>query len=189
MKLRKITATICTLFTIILLASCGTATPEATVDSYMKACISLDAEKMNEFLPTGNTSEIPKDDDTYTNLFKRLKYKIGSSTIDGDTATVQITITALDMKTIMGEMIADLFGQAMSHIGDDSFDSDAYSKNLLSEKMSAEDAPTVTNDAVVNLEKNADGKWVISSEEKNSEFINALTGDLMSIADSLGFDE
>lgn len=189
MKLRKIAATLCTLFTIVLLTSCGTATPEATVDGYMKACINLDAEKMNEFLPTGNTSEIPKDDDTYTNLFKRLKYKIGSSTIDGDTATVQITITALDMKTIMGEMIADLFGQAMSHIGDDSFDSDAYSKNLLSEKMSAEDAPTVTNDAVVNLEKNADGKWVISSEEKNSEFINALTGDLMSIADSLGFDE
>lgn len=189
MKLRKIVTALFMLLTIVLLASCGTATPEATVDGYMKACIALDAEKMNEFIPNGNTSEIPKDDDTYTNLFKRLKYKIGSSAIDGDTATVQITITALDMKTIMGGMIADLFGQAMSHIGDDSFDSDAYLKNLLSEKMSAEDAPTVTNDVYVNLEKNDSGKWIISSEEKNSEFINALTGGLMSMADSFKWDE
>ena len=44
------------------------------------------------------------------------------------------------MKTIMGEIISDLIGQAFSHIGDDSFDSDAYANELLAEKMNAEDA-------------------------------------------------
>lgn len=189
MKTRKSTLIICILVTLALLVSCGAATPEATVDGYLKACINLDSAKMNEYFPSNDAAEISTDGDNFTNLMKRLKYKINGSEVSGDTATVEVTITALDMKTIMGEIVSDLLGQAFTHIGDEDFDSEAYMNELLSEKMSAEDAPTVTNDVTVNLEKDASGKWIISSEEKNIDFLNALTGDLMSIADSFGVND
>ena len=183
MKNRILSLIVCALFAVTLLFSCGERTPEATVDGYMKACVEFDREKMNEFFPTGaEDQDTQVDDDTYTIMFKRIKYGIGTSEITGDTATVNVTITTLDMKTIMGEIISDLIGQAFSHIGDDSFDSDAYANELLAEKMNAEDAPTVTNEAVVNLNKDGSGKWIISDESQNTDFIDALTGGLMSMS-------
>lgn len=185
MKSRKIALFLFTIFTFTLLTACGStvATPEATLDGYMTAWVNLDSAKMNEYFPSGNQEEIP-DDDTYTNLPKRTKYTIGAAETDGDTATVKITITTLDMKTIMGEVISELMGQALSHMGDDSFDSEAYTNELLSKKMSAEDAPMTTKEVTAYLEKDTDGKWILSAEDKNTDFINALTGDLMTIADS-----
>ena len=53
--------------------------------------------------------------------------------------------------------------------------------------MNAEDAPTVTNEAVVNLNKDGSGKWIISDESQNTDFIDALTGGLMSMSGM--FDE
>ena len=165
----------------LLLTACGSASPDATVNGFLKACVALDIEKMNEYCPSIATDPIPVEENAYADYFKKLKYEVGDFLTTDTTAVVSVTITAIDLKTIMGSIIADLFGQALTHIGDESFDSDAYANELLAKEINAEDAPTVTNTVNVNLEKNDSGKWIISEESENPEFFDAICGGILSL--------
>ena len=166
---------------VLTLASCGAQNdPKSTVDAYMKACQKLDGEKMEEYFP-GQGSAIDEEayGDSESDFFSRITYKLEDTAIDGDKATQKLQITTVDMATIMAEVISESATEMLSHLGDSEFDSDTFINELLREKMSSPDAKLITTTVTVNLEKNADGKWIISAPEQNIEFLNALSGGIV----------
>lgn len=183
----KIITIIMAAIIVFTLASCGAqGDPKGTVDAYMKAYQKLDAEKMEECFP-GQGASIDEETYGYSDFFSRITYELEDTTQDGDKATQKIKITTVDMAALMTEIIAEAATEMLSHLGDSDFDSDAYMSELLREKMSSPDAKLITSTVTVNLEKNADGKWIISAPEQNGEFLNALSGGLVtSLSDSLG---
>ena len=59
--------------------------------------------------------------------------------------------------------------------------------DTLAEKLSNPDAKLITTTVTVNLEKNSDGKWIISSPDQNAEFLDALSGGIVnSLTTTLG---
>lgn len=185
---RKILSVVLAVIFMFALASCGASDPKGVVDSYMKACQKLDTEKMYEYFP-GQGASIENDalGESDIDFFSRITYELGETSVDGDKATQKIQITTVDMATIMTELVTELTAEMLTNLGDSEFDSEAYVNELLAEKLSNPDAKLITTTVTVNLEKNSDGKWIISSPDQNAEFLDALSGGIVnSLATTLG---
>ena len=185
---RKILSVVLAVIFMFALASCGASDPKGAVDSYMKACQKLDTEKMYEYFPGQGTS-IENDalGESDIDFFSRITYELGETSVDGDKATQKIQITTVDMATIMTELVTELTAEMLTNLGDSEFDSEAYVNELLAEKLSNPDAKLITTTVTVNLEKNSDGKWIISSPDQNAEFLDALSGGIVnSLTTTLG---
>ena len=177
---RKILSVVLAVIFMFALASCGASDPKGVVDSYMKACQKLDTEKMYEYFP-GQGASIENDalGESDIDFFSRITYELGETSVDGDKATQKIQITTVDMTTIMTELVTELTAEMLTNLGDSEFDSEAYVNELLAEKLSNPDAKLITTTVTVNLEKNSDGKWIISSPDQNAEFLDALSGGIV----------
>lgn len=185
---RKILSVVLAVIFMFALASCGASDPKGVVDAYMKACQKLDVEKMEEYFPgQGSTLDREAYGESDSDFFSRITYELGETAVDGDKATQKIQITTVDMAAIMTELITELTAEMMTNLGDSEFDSVAYLNELLAEKLSNPDAKLITTTVTVNLEKNSDGKWIISSPDQNAEFLDALSGGIVnSLTTTLG---
>ena len=172
------------------LSGCQKSSPEAAVKGFMEAVKTMDSDEMAKYcVDDGSGSELPASDDEDAQfimpIFKSLTYKIVSTEKPDDVAAVTLEITTLNAKDAITSLLSELMLTALSHMGDDDFDEDAYYAQRIEEALSREDLDTVTTTVVLDLVKSEDGEWLVTGLDDNSEFLDAMTGGLLSAFNSL----
>src|SRR5699024_6523434 len=105
------------------------------------------------------------------------EYVIGDETIDGENATVEVTIKTYPLGDIFEDVFTSLISQIMS---DPTMDVDTAMSDLLIEKISAAEKTyeqTVTVDLVMS-----DGQWQVQT---NDDIVNALSGGMNDFANNM----
>ncbi|MHC1721581.1 MAG: hypothetical protein AB9836_00100 [Aminipila sp.] len=182
-------------------------TPTDVANSYLSALKTEDAEQMSK-LYAGEVSdmsfETASDDmsdsyseeflETLVSKFKSFEYKTSNEVIDGDKATVDVTIKTYKIgdafKTAISSYIQEGLALAFSGASDEEMNTlmeDQFNKAINEATFDYEST------VQLSLTKTEDG-WIIDEfDENNPEVFNALTGGLIDAiteyAESFGADE
>ncbi len=168
----------------LVATGCGkTASPEEVVTNGLTAVKNIDTENMSTYFDSedlfGADFELNREDESTKLLVDKLAFKVVSSKIDGDTATVTTEITNIDMSYVMGEFLSQAITAVFENAGSEEEiseeDFDAKTEQILLDIMGDVDVQTTTLTADISLVK-VDGKWKISVDET---FQNALFGGLI----------
>lgn len=180
---------------VLTFAACGNSgpKPEEAVTAGLDAFKNMDTAAMAvyfedaEDLPTAD--EISAEEkEQYDLLMKHLTYTIKESKVDKDTATVTVDITNLDMNEVMTQYMGKVMEMAIAEQAkapEEQMNEDQITEavtKLLYDVMGAADAPVKTRTVDITLHK-VDKAWKMVADD---ELGNALTGDLLTIADQLG---
>ena len=115
----------------------------------------------------------------YAALYSRFEYEMGDVSVDGDTATVTLSVTNVDV----GEALSNFERYAMEWMyseealeivmtqGEDAYV--AAGMRLLVDALSDEGLGTVTEDVSIELRRDSDGSWRLADED---EAARALLG-------------
>ena len=148
-------------------------TPEKFLGAAMVALKNGDFATYKSIQPVDTSNTNASDQETFSTVFKKMTYEMSNAVITDNTAKVPVSITTIDMKTIMTNYLTTAF----SNLFNKDFDADAY----LKEAMAAEDAKTATLTATVPMIK-TDGVWKVDSSADTTEFVNAISGGLYDYA-------
>lgn len=174
---------------LMSITACGGQKPDEAVKGFFNALNKNDFKTVATFL-NNNSKKLSNDNEDGSKIIKKIfpkvKYKIISSTISGNTAKVKASITAPDLVKITNKMANDtmptIFEDAMSGNVDENKEKklveDYYIKSL-----SAKNVAMTSNEVNIELVKDANKKeWRIKS---NDALANAITGNLEKAADAL----
>lgn len=165
--MKKITALLlCLSVLVCLLAACGTVSPKAALDKQFSALKEGNYTELGIFASGDSFTE--EDQTMMKAMFKKLSYKLGDETVDGDKATVNASISMVDIS----EIFTNYLMEAFSHMSDtEEWDAD---ETAFYDMIAAEDAPAKDFDVQVHMTKTEDG-WAVD-EKGNDDLINAITG-------------
>lgn len=138
-----------------------------------------EAEASEDTETEENINELA-DDEMVKLIFSHMTYKIISSEINGDTATVTVDITNKDAATAFGNAFVAVLALAFSGASDEEIDS-AFS-SAFAESFESDENESVTSTVVINL-KMIDGKWMV--DPNNDAFLDAICGGLISAVDEI----
>ena len=177
---------------VTLLVACGSsaAKPEDVVSGYLDATKAMDTAKINQYLVSDGSSEedsssqSPESEEIGKLITANMQYKIVSSNVAEDTATVTTEITNIDMSTVMQEVIQQAFADAMS--GElSSGEGESHTLEVMKASVEKHKDDTVTTSVNVQLKK-VDGAWKI---EPDAAFMSAVTGSLQGSGETDGSGE
>ena len=191
-KIKSIIAVVLTLVLVFSLTGCGEIKKaETSVKRMYTAFKNLDFEEAQKYV---NVDDITNGENSNDNaeavmnaIFGNLNYEIVlSEKVDDSTVIVKTSITATDMKPVMGEF----FTQAMQYAFSTAFSDTQPSEEEQNKKMeeilvecaSKPDLATVTNEVDIKVVKNENKEWKIEADDT---FVNAVLGGLMDAAKSL----
>lgn len=195
-------ASICLIFLSLLSAcSLGTEKPDKVVSNSLNALKKLDEKEMKKYftyeeLMDFKDIEEEETEDAFTDkeiqklFFNNFKFKIKSTSIKDDTATVKTDITNLDMKNIMQLYFAEALQLAFGNFftGDKAISEEELEKQMaeiLIKNMTKEDNKMVTTTVDIKLTKK-DNKWKI---QLDNTLQDAITGGMLTAVNSLDSDE
>ena len=165
--MKKIAVVLLALMMCFALAACGTPSPSDAVAAELD--VAKDDPDMfadsTAFTDAGLSQEAS---DILYEKFLDFEYVIGDETIDGENATVEVTIKTYPLGDIFEDVFTSLISQIMS---DPTMDVDTAMSDLLIEKINAAEKTyeqTVTLDLVMS-----DGQWQVQT---NDDIVNALSG-------------
>ena len=144
-------------------------TPEEAVANALNAIKQLDQETMERYFPyDGPVADLEEDEEELAKLLVgNISFNIISSSVDGDSATVEAEITNINMGVILGEFLEQAMGLAMgSAFAGAEPPSDEEIEQLLHDLLKRPDNEMVTTTVTINLTKNdyVDG-WIINSDD------------------------
>lgn len=156
---------------------------EESVTGFFKALSEADLKTVETYCASdsGNFKFTdPKEEKLVKLMFSKTECEILSSVEEGDTATVKVKVTNMDLQKIFEEMFGKIFEEAFDSAleGGEVSDEDSEEKIMkyLEESMSKPDAPVLTNEFDITLNKDNGKKiWVIKD---NEALMNNLTGNL-----------
>ena len=161
---------------LFAITACNSNTPEKSLEKMLNALKKGDLETLvalqgNE----GAANELSDEEkDLYKAMYGNLKFKIGKAEIEDEKATVEIEVTMIDMSKIMTKTMTEAMKGNVTDVN-------AYMEDLIKDK----NAETTTLRAKVPMELK-DGKWVIDQDGDTTDFLNAITGGMMSSLGGLG---
>lgn len=177
---------------MISLAGCGgRESAEDVVKNAIEALKSYDTEKISAYW--GGDSAIAEGDGQESEemlqaIFEGITYEIVSSKEEETTASVEVKISNLDMSSVMGDTISELFvkllgdsfsgGEQMSEEEQEQLFNDTFL-----EKLKSGEYETVEKTVTVSLTL-TDKKWTI--DQDNNEAYDALTGGMLTYAETMG---
>ncbi len=168
------------MISIFLLVGCGGEKPTAAVSNYLDSLKGLDFEKAGAYIQgEEKVIEVKPEEEVYLEpMMQKLSYKeVKEVSQEEDKAVVSVKITSLNMSSIITKTFSELiplaFASAFSEDQSEE-DMDKLAEQYLMDAISDENAPTVTTEVNINLQKQ-DGTWKIVPDDN---FINALTGNL-----------
>lgn len=188
---KKISAVILAAALILSMSACGTPSPTETADTFMTAIKAQDSETVKSVYEdetfdmieeTGNQS----DDAFEGTLDKSLEtkiydfdYTLSDEKIDGDKATVKVTITTYALGTAIEDFMTEYFTQALtlSFSGASDEKIEKLSETLLTKHIEKAEKD-YTGTADIHLTKKGD-EWQIDEFDDDGEFINAITGGIV----------
>ena len=203
---RKLLVITATMVMIAVLSGCGPKipTPTETTDSFLQALKSQDAEAIAsvydgtdvDLLEAASDSaeDNETDGDSETTdtgleavyeeqmLPKMLDfdYELSNEQIDGDKATVDVKITTYRIGDAFTAFFSDYISQAFMLAFSDASeeDLDALATTILAGKLADLSEKTYEKTATLSLSMK-DDKWVVDNIEDSDEFLDAITGGLV----------
>ena len=178
-----ILVTILFVFSMAACADSNFPKAEESVNGFFKSLSEADLKTAESYCAsdTGHfTFTDPQEEKLAKLIFSKTKHEIVSSVEEGNTATVKVKVTNLDLQKIFEEMFGKIFDEALNSAleGEEISDEQSAEKMMqyLEESMSKPDAPVLTSDLAITLNKDNGKKiWVI---QDNDAFVNSLTGKL-----------
>lgn len=182
------------LFTIITFTGCGKSPTEVTT-AYLDALKAQDFKTAAQYydgdiskLDLTNRKELNTDafqSKNVTTLLNKLfsfEYTLSNEKITGDTATVDVTVKTYNFGNVVEESIQEYFKEMFSSILNPPTEEESYAimEKILMKKMESASFDYVKT-ASLKLTKGKDG-WKIDELNEKDEFINALSGGLMDLA-------
>lgn len=173
--MKKITALLLALC-LIFVTACGSASPSDALKADLE-----DAKKGSEQIQSMVGSDGFGEEATKALVDKVLEfeYELGEEKVDGDTATVETTITTYPFGDIFTDVMTEFMEEAMSggEMSDD--DMTKLLDDLLMKKM---DSAEKNYEKTITVTLKKDGKdWVV---QESDELSNALTGGLLDFANN-----
>lgn len=115
----------------------------------------------------------------YNSCVKHFSYEEPTVTVDGDSATVTVNVTNVDLVQVFEAWTADALDYAgteeaqndLATLGEDGIASKLFEK--LYAALGADDAPLKTADVQIDFEKDSDGSWNPSDESQLSSLLFA----------------
>lgn len=160
------------------------ATPDGAVAELFESAKAWDTEAINEYLPAGVDvgNYVPAElQGSLQQVLDQVDYEIGRATIDGDTATVEVTVTAVDAESAMSDAIAaaaahvvksQLTGKEVSYI-------DAARVAL--EAIDIPSLPSKTTTAQAYMVRDGDEWKLDTSDKNNTPLLNAASGGMVDL--------
>ena len=120
-------------------------------------------------------------------------YSVGNEQVDGDKATVDLTITTYDFASTIDTLMGSIMSQAMSMQATGETDEAAAAAAAMESIQSALDGLTskdVSSTVTVNVSKDSDGNWKVDdlstlSEDESKKLGDALLGGLVTKLEGL----
>ena len=180
----------------IFTASCGSEpSPSDVVNDYLKAVKAQDAETMSKIYEgdvsdVSITSDEGIDTDSFpeelekklNDMFLSYEYSVANEQINGNTATVDVTIKTYAFGSVFREAFSEAFSKildmAFSGASDDEMDK--VTNDIIAEKLEGA-VFNYEETATVSLTKGNDG-WIIDEFEEDGDFVNCITGGMIEFA-------
>jgi len=189
--MKRIIAILCILAIIMTFVGCGTAEPkpEATVTTFCNAMKEFDFAKMqscvNDTFTEGDT--LNKSDDMPESFYNSMKdyaksitYTIGTSTVEGDSAKVDVTFKYKDASAVITTALGDYMYKALALAFSGGNTSDEAMSDLFVSsfndsltKAEVKDAETTTTFNLIKV----DSEWKI--KDVSNEIVYVLTSDIV----------
>ncbi len=190
---KKLMPVILITFLSISLTGCS-AKPDETVKDFFEALKQQDIQKASSFVKYNSSQkdlkidkfESKEQEKMIKDVLSKVDYSLGEVNKDGDTATVKVSVTAIDLGSIttktIGELLPTLMAQSFSEEKvDEKKQQEVIIQHMLNSINDPNAAKTKT-DVTIKLVK--DGKeWLI---EPNEQLADALTGNFYSAVQKLG---
>lgn len=168
----------------------SSSTPEEAAEKIMRQISKLDAEQVKELTDEYFAGqEIPEE---YYSLLKpmseRVSYKIGNYSVDGDTAMVDVSVTAVDAQSAVNSVMPGAAAHiiVMQMTGKDVSHPEQILADYAAANIEWDTLPTIRTDATLYLIMGADGEWKVdASNPDNLGFLNAISGGGVEVAKNL----
>lgn len=163
---------------LVLLTACGPKTPTAALKADLDNAKASPEEIMGEMGEDGFGEEATQ---ALIDKVLEFEYQLGEEVIDGETATVETTITTYSFGEIFTTVVTNFISQAFANAGNmtDEDLATLMDKLLIEELDKAEKTYTTTIEIELAQE---DGNWVV---QETVEMSNALTGGMIDFANSM----
>lgn len=162
---------------MVFLTACGSASPTDALKADMENAKASPDEIMGDIGSDGFGEDASK---ALIDKVLEFEYEFGEEKIDGDTATVETTITTYPFGDIFTAVITDFLTQAFANPNMSEDDMSKMMDQLLMDKMDAAEK-SYKETITISLAKE-DGKWVV---QESDEMANALTGGMLDFAASM----
>lgn len=121
-------------------------------------------------------------------ISERLTYEIGEYKIDGDKASVNVSVTAVDaqsaINSVMPRAVAHL--AAMQLTGKDISNPEKILAEYAANNIKWDEIPTIEKESTLYLAKGADGEWKVDAANPgNLDFANSISGGAIDVANNL----
>jgi hypothetical protein len=197
---KKIIAILTLIIMTISLCACGGPTPTETVDTFLNGIKAQDNETIKSVYSDDEfnfAEDLDLDEEEGTELNKvfsdklfpmmmEFEYTLSNEVIDGDHATVDVTIKTYNFgnafSSFFSNYLTQAFAMAFSDASED--DIDKLGANLLSTELNNLTEMNTEKTATVHLSATEDG-WIIDKLDEKDEFYDALTGGMVSTIETL----
>ena len=175
---KKISILMSLILSIFLLVGCGGSKgPKEYVTNYFKDVKSGTESKIAQQMIAAQLSDedMPKEAaDAMINMLGKLEVSPTDEKIDGEKATVNVTIKGVSFKTVIGNFMGNLMAEAMKSGAANMTDEET--EKLVTDVLvkSINDAPVEERTGVVNLTKSGDD-WKVVEDDSLLEVILGIT--------------
>ena len=206
-KMKKILSVLLIIVLALSLSSCGSAAPEDdngmtptdTMDAFLRALKARDFDTLQEYyegeigdldlLEEGDDSALSGMIDGLVDRILDFEYSLDNETIKGNDATVDVYFKTYDLGKIMQDLIQSMMTDAatlaLPNLDQDELEAEINA--IMSEKFD-EAMKTAEKDKAIKITMNLikkDGRWLVKDVTDREDFMNALSGGLMELANSL----
>ncbi|WP_454054551.1 hypothetical protein [Clostridium sp. Marseille-Q7071] len=186
--------TLCTILILsITMVGCSkfTLSPEKATDLYLKEYKNshnlLDVEELVKDYILDEESDLIKDSDSESfrliikdiifPILESLEYEIGESTIDGNTSTVKVKVTALDLKPFIPEILENCLEEFMLvYLEDETYSEEEFVEIFfkgIANKLKSNTIKKSTSEITIGLIK--DGvQWVVNEDDAFADIISGF---------------
>lgn len=179
--------------------SSGEAAPQDTVSAMIDTYKAQKLDELSNYYEGGDdffedgsdlNTELEAAEEELMNMFMEkltdVDYTIENETVDEDTATVTVKITANNVGEKLAEglqqAIVTALGLAFSETSEEEINA-IIAETMISPVENCE--KNYENTVEVKLVKSEEGTWLLVSGDENYDLANALTGGLMQFSDEL----
>ena len=201
-NLKKLAVILVMMLSTTLLYGCGGSTPTDVVNKYFKKVKSGDTDIQQLVAmveeESGEVSEETLEEDSFSEetqkelleKIKKIEYKVNSETVNGDNATVNVTVKGMDFNIVLGKVMQEafsfIFAQAFSGDEMSEEESNAYFNELLNKYLDEITYSERTLDVALTK---VDKEWKIKETDVMSKLLLGIDESTFSDENEITIEE